>query len=140
MLSNNAFVNKSEQPADEDITAALGAAKALWNQLLKELGTEYALTTTEWHSYSRKAGWALRVKHGDRNIVYLSPENGTFTAAFALGGKAIEAARDSGLPQRALKAIDEAKKYAEGTAVRIQVTAAADLKIVKKLVGAKLQN
>src|SRR5512144_2740772 len=108
MLSSNAFVNKPDKPADEELTAALGAAKALWDELLNELAGEPDLVTNEWHSYSRRAGWSLRVRHKDRNIVYLSPEKGTFVAAFAMGGKAIEAARKSGLPPRALEIIDAA--------------------------------
>jgi hypothetical protein len=134
----NAFVNHPTQPTDEELSAALGAARALWDRLLAELADEYQLVTREWHSYSPKAGWALRIRRKDRNIVYLSPERGEFTAAFALGDKAIEAARQSRLPQRALKIIDESKRYAEGTAVRIGVHAARDLTIVSKLVAAKL--
>lgn len=95
---------------------------------------------TEWHSYSRKAGWSLRLKHRERNIVYLSPEKGGFLAAFALGDKAIAAARKSRLPRRAVKIIEEARRYAEGTAVRVPVTTRADIAVVKKLVNAKLQN
>ena len=41
---------------------------------------------------------------------------------------------------RALKIIDEAKRYAEGTAVRIDVNNAQDIAIVKKLAKAKLDN
>jgi len=39
-----------------------------------------------------------------------------------------------------LKIISEAKRYAEGTAVRIDVKSPTDLLIVKKLAGAKLEN
>jgi hypothetical protein len=138
VMSANAFVNHPTQPTDEELSAALGAARALWDQLLSQLEDQYELVTREWHSYSPKAGWALRVKRKDRNIVYLSPAQGEFTAAFALGDKAIEAARQSRLPQRALKIIAESRRYAEGTAVRIDVHAARDLPIVTKLVAAKL--
>jgi hypothetical protein len=140
MLSSNAFVNRAEKPADDEVAAALGAARALWNELLQELAVTYGLTTAEWHSYSRKSGWHVRVKRKDRKIVYLSPENGGFVAAFALGDKALKAARNSKLPQRAIRIIDGAKRYVEGTAVPIPVKTTADIGIVKKLVAAKLQN
>jgi hypothetical protein len=80
------------------------------------------------------------LKRKERNIVYLSPHRGCFTASFALGDKALGAARDSVLPAPALKIINEAKRYAEGTAVRITVKAAKDIEVVKKLVSAKLEN
>jgi len=65
--------------------------------------------------------------------VYLTPSDGCFMASFALGDKAVEAVRRSGLPPRVIRILDEAKKYAEGTAVRIDVTAARDIGIVKKI-------
>ena len=87
-----------------------------------------------------RRGWALRLIRNKRTIVYLSPARGYFLASFALGGKAIEAAKKSRLPGPVLKIIDEAKQYAEGTAVRIEVKAAADVEAVKTLAAVKLKN
>jgi len=39
-----------------------------------------------------------------------------------------------------LKIVDEAKRYAEGTAVRIEVRAATDTNVVKTLAKIKLEN
>jgi hypothetical protein len=61
-------------------------------------------------------------------------------ASFALGDKAIRTARRSCLPKRVIKIIDEAKRFAEGTAVRIEVNRAEDIEVVKKLAKAKLEN
>ena len=80
----------------------------------------------------------MRLKHKGRNIVYLSPSEGCFMASFALGDKALKAARQSGFPERVLKIIDEAKRYAEGTAVRLHVKNSKDIVIVKKLAAIKL--
>jgi hypothetical protein len=54
--------------------------------------------------------------------------------------KAVQAAKASGLPKRVLKIIDEAKKYAEGTAVQIDVNNVEDIHVVKKLAKAKMEN
>jgi hypothetical protein len=137
-MSANAFIGKAEQPTDEELAAELGAAKAVWDQLVSELAEHHEAAVREWNSYSRKAGWALRLKRQARTIVYLSPCRGCFVVSFALGDKALKAARESGLPPRVLKIIDEAKKYAEGTAVRLEVTGAKDIPIVRKLAAAKL--
>ena len=136
----NAFVGKAAAPTEEDLAAALGAAKAAWDQLLAELAHECGLSSREWNSYSRKAGWSLRLKSGERNIVYLSPGSGCFMASFALGDRAVRAARESKLPKRVLEIIAGAKRYAEGTAVRLDVSAVRDLAGVKKLAQIKLQN
>jgi hypothetical protein len=129
----NAFIGKREKPTDAELAAALGPTQALWDQLLADLALD-----PEWNAYSPKAGWALRLKRAKRNIVYLSPCAGSFMASFALGDRAVEAARKSGLPRPVIQIIDEAKRYAEGTAVRIHVVKPADVAIVSKLAALKL--
>jgi len=136
----NAFVGKAKKPTDDELTDALGPARVLWDQLVGGLAQEHGVDVQEWNSYSPKAGWAMRLKHKDRNIVYLSPSKGCFMASFALGDKAVKAARQSGVPERVLKMIDEAKRYAEGTAVRLHVQNSKDIVIVKKLAAIKLAN
>ena len=134
----NAFIDKPKKPTAAELTAALGPAKALWDQLLAGLADELNLTVQEWNSYSRKAGWSLRLKLKDRNILYLTPCQGCFFVSFALGDKAVQAARQSGLPQSVTKIIDEAKRYVEGTGVRIEMKKPKDIEIAKKLAAIKL--
>jgi len=137
----NAFIGKSEMPTDDDLAAELGrSAKALWDRLLASLAEQHDIVTQEWNSYSPKAGWSLRLKRGKRAILYLSPCRGCFRASFALGGKAVEAARASGLPARVIEVIDSARRYAEGTGVRIEVNGRADVAVVLKLAAIKLAN
>jgi len=136
----NAFIGKVKRPSESELAAEMGSRKNLWDELAAIMEEELGLDTQEWNSYSPKAGWSLRWKRKERNIVYLSPHHGCFTASFALGEKALQAARAQGLPAPALKIIKEAKKYAEGTAVRITVKTAKDIEIVKKLAMAKLEN
>jgi hypothetical protein len=118
--------------------AALGSAKALWDQLLAGLAGEYDLTVQEWNSYSLKAGWALRLKCKGRNIVYLSPCQGCFRVMFILGDKAVAAARQSDLSPRVIKIINAAPRYPEGTGVRLEIKKAKDIETVTRLAGIKL--
>jgi hypothetical protein len=134
----NAFIDKPKKPTAAELTAALGPAKALWDQLLAGLADEYNLTVQEWNSYSRKAGWSLRLKRKERNILYLSPCERCFFVSFALGDKAVEAARQSGLPPGVIKTINESRRYAEGTGVRIEMKKPKDVEIAKKLAAIKL--
>jgi hypothetical protein len=136
----NAFVGKTGKPTENELAAELGPTKEAWDQLLAQLAEEFDLVTCEWNSYSRKAGWSLRLKRGDRNIVYLSPGHGCFMASFALGDKAVRAARESKLPKAVLQIIDQAKRYAEGTAVRLDVHDSRDTTAIKRLVAIKLEN
>ena len=134
----NAFIDKPKKPTAAELTAALGPSKTLWDQLLAGLADEHNLTVQEWNSYSRKAGWSMRLKLKDRNILYLTPCQGCFFVSFALGDKAVQAARQSGLPQSVIKIIDEAKRYVEGTGVRIEMKKPKDIEIAKKLAAIKL--
>lgn len=140
-MSTNAFIGHPEKPTDHELAAELGRpAQKLWDQLVTDLAQECSITIAEWNSYSSKAGWSLRLKSAKRTIVYLSPWRGRFQASFALGDKAVEAARRSGLPKPVLRIISEARRYAEGTAVRIEVKGPKDVAIVKKLAAIKLEN
>ena len=127
------------EPTVRELAVALGAAKALWDQLVDELAEEHNLTR-EWNTYSIKAGWSLRLKEEARNIVYLSPSQNSFMASFALNDKAIRAARASKFSGHVLRIIADAKKYAEGTAVRIAVNGPQDVAVVKGLAKIKLEN
>ena len=139
-VPENAFAGKPKPPTDKELTEALGPAKPLWDRLLKELGDELKLPKREWGTHSVKAGWSLRVKQADRIILYLAPFKGRFRASFALGDKAAHAALASGLPKPVINLIKCAKKYAEGTAVRIDVLGREEIVVVKKLAEAKIRN
>ncbi len=136
----NAFINKPKKPTDDELTEALGPAKALWDKLITDLSDELNLVEKEWNSYSLKAGWSMRLKLKKRNIVYLSPCCGCFFVAFVLGDKAAQAAHQSKLPRQVIKTIDEAIRYPEGTAVRIVIKGSKDIEIAKKLAAIKLAN
>jgi hypothetical protein len=136
-VSPNAFAGESEKPSDHELAAALGPAKSLWDRLASDLARENQLDVQEWNSYSPKAGWSLRLKRGARTIVYLIPLRGGFQAALVLGDKAFKAAQHSALPARTKKIIAEAKRYAEGTGVRITVNDPEDVIGIKMLAQIK---
>lgn len=135
--AQNAFLGKTTRPSDSDLGKALGRAKPLWDQLVAELASEHDVTTQEWKSYSAKLGWSLRLKRGTRTIVWLAPCAGCFQVLFTFGEKALTAIRQTALPARVRRALDEAPKYPEGTGVRFQITTAKDIAAVKALAGIK---
>src|SRR4051794_36143651 len=92
-LAPNAFIGKPAPPSSSELSAALGKSHALWERLIGELKSNRLIDDQEWHSYSKKAGWSLKFKRGDRVILYMAPLDGSFRASFALGEKALQAAR-----------------------------------------------
>ncbi len=121
-MEANAFIGKTKKPTEGELSKALGPAKLVWDQFIAELTTENGADGGEWSSYSAKAGWALRLKKKKRTIVWLSPCEKCFRAAFILGDRAMKATKEIALPARVKELLEEAPKYAEGTGVRISVT------------------
>jgi hypothetical protein len=139
-VSQNAFAGRAERPTQKAVETTLGQSHALWKQLVAELRDDLKLDGEEWHSSGLKYGWALRLQKKKRNIVYLGPRPGSFMVAFVLGDKAVAVARKSELPAYVLKMIAEAKRYGEGTPVRIEVSKPEDLGPVKILAKTKVEN
>ena len=138
-MTPNAFINKPK-PTDAELAAALGPAKAIWDQLLADLTRECEVNVQEWNSYSPKAGWSLRVKRKSRTIVWIAPCLGCFRVAFIFGDKAMQVARQSKWPKQVNKVMDEAPKYPEGTGIRLKVKSSRDIGTLKKLAAIKLAN
>lgn len=132
-----ALLDRSHAPADAELAAALGRAAAAWRALVAEVGATCAPITSQWAFASAASGWSLRLRHRERVLVYLLPQAGSFVASFALGEKAVAAAREAKLPAAILAAIDAAPRYAEGRGVRIEVTRATPVRSVAKLVAIK---
>ena len=139
-MSQNAFAGRSTQPDKKSLASILGTSKPLWDRLLIDLKRELKLDHAEWHTASVKLGWSLRLQHKKRNILYLGPRENGFTAAFVLGKEAVAAAQTSSLPLEIMKNIAEARRYAEGTGVRIEVKTPEDVSAVKILAKIKLEH
>ncbi len=139
-MALSAFDDKSKKPGEEDLAATLGNAFSLWNELISLVSSRFAPLSMEWGYASKSTGWGLRLKTEKRAILYMTPCEGYFLASFALGEKAVKAAHASDLPRSVLEAIDNAKKYAEGRGVRLEVRSAGDVRSVEKLAVIKMAN
>jgi hypothetical protein len=134
------FDDKAQPPRRQDLEAALGRTAKLWNRLIDHLKQRYDPAVEEWCFAGKKWGWSLRVKRKKRAILYMTPKKGAFHVGFALGEKAVTAAKEMKLPEKVLRIIEEAPKYAEGRGVRLDVSKAADLKPVEKIAAAKMSH
>ena len=137
-LKPNAFIGHAAAPADDELSAALGSTRPLWDQVFLALADQFGLSEKEWTSYSPKAGWSVRVKKGKRNILYLTPCRNCFRVAFILGGKAVQTARENRLPARVLRLIDQGVTYPEGLGIRWEVKSPKDLPPIQALTAIKL--
>ena len=139
-MKPNAFIGRTKPPGDEDVAAALGAVKPLWDEVVGGLSQELGLTRSEWKSYGVKHGWSLKLQRGKRTIVHLAPCTGSVHVVFILGERAVAAARAARLGAAATKLLDAAPRYPEGTGVRIELTRPRQLALVRRLARIKLEN
>lgn len=132
------FDDKSKAPTDTDLAAALKRSYVLWNNLRNLISERFTPVTCDWGFASKTTGWGMRLKHKDRAILYMTPCAGYFLASFALGEKAVKLAHEARLPTSVLNVIDNAKKYAEGRGVRLEVRTARDVSNVERIAVIKM--
>lgn len=134
-MALSAFDDRSHPPTPERLATTLGKARAAWDALRTDPGLSGL--AEEWGFTSSAAGWGLRLREGKRVIVYMTPRAGRFLVSFALGEKAVAAARAAGLPAALLAAVDAAPRYAEGRGFRVEVRTAKDARAIAALAGIK---
>lgn len=139
-MAYGALEDKATEPTDADVAEVLGEASPLWIDLKALIASQFDPLAEDWTFSGKKWGWSLRLRHKKRAILYMTPSNGFFYVGFALGEKAVAAARDSDLPQDILKHIDESQKYAEGRAVRLEVRSSEDLDSIAGIAAIKMAN
>lgn len=139
LQTTNAFIGRIAQPTADEISTALGSTATVWIELVGWLAKQGAVEQ-EWKSSSAKYGWSLLLKKKKRTILYIGPCDGCFRASLVLGDRAVAAARQSDLSSSALKLLDEAPRYAEGTGLRLIVKSLKDLPTIRKLALIKLAN
>lgn len=126
----NAFIGRKTKPSTKDLASTLGSSLGCWNELIAWL-SDKGLDCSAWLSVSPKLGWALRHALKQRDILYMAACKGCFRVAFVLGDRAVAAATSADLSADLLKQIDSARRYAEGTRVRLLVKSLKDLLPVK---------
>ena len=139
-MAFSAFDDKSREPSDPELEEVLQSTADLWTALKTEIAARYDPVIEDWTFSGKNWGWALRLKHRKRAILYLTPSTGFFYAGFALGEKAVTAAHSSDLPPAVISLIDGSQKYAEGRAVRLEVMTPEDVDNVISIAAIKMAN
>jgi len=101
---------------------------------------DFAPLTEEWVFSGQKHGWALRLKHKQRAVLYMTPLEKYFRVSLAFGPKAVQMARARKLPAHVLRLIDEAVQYPEGKAIRIEIRSTKDVSVATQLAAIKLES
>jgi hypothetical protein len=139
-MALSAFDDKAKEPTRQRLKVTLGRSSAHWDDLMAYIASEYAPLDSKWNFAGAAWGWSLRLRQKKRTVLYMTPYKKYFYVGFVLGEKAVKAARRSDLPDTVLSLIDQAKKYAEGRAIRLEVRSKKDLESVKTLADIKMAN
>lgn len=132
------FADRARPPLSAELRVALGAADTAWRELVEQVGRVHAPIEQQWSFAGAKYGWSMRLRRGERNLLYLIPQQGQFLVGIVLGERAVAAASRLDLPQSVGAAIAAAPRYAEGTGVRLPVVSSADLGPILTLTALKM--
>ncbi len=122
------------------LSDALGQSYKYWEELKNALQDQYGPLTEEWKYYGASSGWTLKLLLKKRNLFFFAPYEKYFKIAFIFGDKAVSAVEESDLPVKMAQELKNAKRYAEGRGLRLEIKKKADIKHVITLVGIKIRN
>lgn len=139
-MAVSVFEDKATMPDDEMLAKALGKSNRLWKEIKKHLSAEYGELIEEWKFYGQKSGWILKTLRKKRNLFFFIPLKDSFQISFVFGDKAVAAVEKSDLPKEFITELKNARKYAEGRGLRIDVKNPTDVEHIKTLVAIKVNN
>ena len=139
-MEASVFTDKEREPGDKDLAAALGKTYGLWKTLRDSVLEKCPAALQEWHYPGQKYGWSFRIKDKKRAVIYLLPRERFFKVAFVFGEKATAQVLASGVSAAIKSTLGQAKAYAEGRGIRIEVRSRAVLADIAKLIEIKLAN
>ncbi|MBM4461040.1 MAG: DUF3788 domain-containing protein [Chloroflexi bacterium] len=138
-MSIGAFTDKTRQPTEAEIQAAIGTQLSAWRDLLRFIRENYSPDEDFKFLYGKKYGWALRFRMGGQLLTSLYPAAGGFTVQVNLSPAAVERAQQMGLGESAQAAIAWATPYPEGRWLFIPVQAAGDVGDIQKLLALRVE-
>jgi hypothetical protein len=133
--SVSVFEDKATMPDNKMLAKALGKSYYLWQEIKKHLKAEYGELIEEWKFYGRKSGWILKTLRKKHNLFFFIPLKGSFRVSFVFGDKAVAVAEKSDLPKKLITELKNARKYAEGRGLRIDVKKSAGVGHIQKAGG-----
>ena len=140
MTDISIFSDKAVLPSDQAVVAKLGLSYKYWSQIKEYVLERYQDGICEWNFHGKKYGWSFRIKDKRRAIIYFLPRDNYFKVAFVFGQKATDIILNSDISESIKNELAQARKYAEGRGIRIEVNDGSKIFDIKKLVDIKLAN
>ena len=133
------FTDKERLPTEQELILKLGQSYQLWKYIHNMVMELYPDGIQEWNYPGKKYGWSYRIKDKKRAILYFLPRDNYFKVAFIFGDKALKTILDSDISGFIKTNLKNARKYAEGRGIGIEVNKEI-LPDIKKLIEIKLSH
>ena len=139
-MDKSVFTDKARVPENNDLRDSLGETFSLWLLIREYIHFKYPGAIDEWNYPCEKYGWSFRIKEKKRAIIYLLPRENHFKTAFVFGQKATDLILVSKVSDAIKNELANAKVYAEGRGIRIEIRDELLLKDIIELIDIKLSN
>jgi hypothetical protein len=134
------FLDKSTKPTERQLKEAIADTYKYWIEIKKRIAELYGDTKGEWKFYSKKSGWTLKTLLNNRNLFFFQPFANYFSLTFVFGEKAANVIEESDVSEALKIVLRDAKNYAEGRSLLVNVKTRDDLVDVNKLIDVKVKN
>jgi len=139
-MSENQFKNKDEFPTERRIKETIGASSSILREIRRYTLSSVGETKEEWKYYGVKNGWVLKTFYKKRNLFFIGMYDGYFRISFVFGERAVKTAMESEISKTLKKELSEARKYAEGQGLSLQVEDSHHFEDIKKLIDIKVNS
>lgn len=134
------FDDKTQTPDENLLSEKLGPSFQFWQEIRTLVRDNYDNIIEEWKFYGQKYGWQLKTFLKKRNLFFLIPSDSCFRIVFVFGDKAVNEIEKSDVAKNLKNDIMNAKKYAEGRGLPIEVIDNKYLADIKMLIDIKVNN
>ena len=134
------FLDKDAEPTITDLKNAVDDTYGIWRELIEHTKGLYPAAIEEWNFSSAKYGWSYRVKDKKKVLLYLLPRDKFFKVAFVFGQKATDKVLKSSVSESIKAELRDAKVYAEGRGIRIDILDDSLSGDIKQLIAIKISN
>ena len=132
------FPTQEPKPTSALLKKALGKTYKLWEELEEFTLSISPKAESGWNFSGIKFGWSYRIKDKKRVLIYLLPRDNYFKVAMVFGEKATQEILKSKVHETIKTELRQAKVYAEGRGIRIEVRNDEFIQDLKELIKIKI--
>lgn len=130
------FINKEHQPTSDEVFAAIGSKRSLWENLTQFILNNYHIQG-DFTFYGKNYGWALRFRKGGKALLSIYPTNESFTVQIVLGKKDTQKASNLQLDKNVKDVLEKSHEFPEGRWLFIEMESEQDINDIKQLLITK---